>query len=484
MNDPADPLNDWRRRIAGVGAPLYLGAGTAGPVLAAPEQAVLVLGPPRAGKTSSLVIPNVLSAPGPVVSTSTKTDVLVATWRRRCAAGRCWLFDPTGAIDPPVGVMALHWSPVQASSDWDGALLMARSLALAARPGGQVGEAGHWTERAEALLAPLLHAAALGGRDMHQVLRWVLRQDLDSGIAALGAAGADLAADVLGGLAATDDRERSGIWSTAAGILAAYRSRAALDAAAAPNFDADAFAGSGDTVYVCSPARHQHLVAPVVVALVEQIRSAAYDRTTANARAGWRAGPPIVLALDEVANIAPLPDLPALVAEGGSQGLLTLACLQDLSQARVRWGEAAEGFLSLFGAKVVLPGIGDRRTLELVSSLAGQHEVAVRSVSRRPWWAGRQGGASVTWSTRRQPRLPVDAVAQLPAGRALLVAGAQPPCRLRLTPWFSTEPFSTEPFSTEPFSTEPLRTEAFATPSRVAPRPAHPDRGRGVETGR
>ena len=78
---------------------------------------------------------------------------------------------------------------------------------------------------------------------------------------------------------------------------------------------------------------------------------------------------PVVLALDEVANIAPIPDLPAMVSEGGGQGLLTLACLQDLSQARGRWGSAAEGFLSLFGTTVVLPGIGDVRTLEALSAL-------------------------------------------------------------------------------------------------------------------
>jgi type IV secretory pathway TraG/TraD family ATPase VirD4 len=71
------------------------------------------------------------------------------------------------------------------------------------------------------------------------------------------------------------------------------------------------------------------------------------------------------MALDEVAQIAPLPSLPAIAAEGGGQGLVTLACLQDLSQARVRWGAAAEGFFSLFSCKVIFPGTGDQRTLEL-----------------------------------------------------------------------------------------------------------------------
>jgi type IV secretory pathway TraG/TraD family ATPase VirD4 len=276
---------------------------------------------------------------------------------------------------------------------------------------------------------------------MAQVVRWVNRHDLDSGRAALTMAdsgGAALAVDILTGLAATDERELSGIWSTAAGILSAYRSRMALDGADDPNFDPAWLPGTSDTVYVCSPARHQELAAPLVVALLEQVRGAAYAAASA-------AGPPVVLALDEAANIAPLPDLPAIVSEGGSQGLLTLACFQDLSQARARWGTAADGFLSLFGVKVVLPGIGDVRTLELVSQLAGEHDVPVRSVSRRPWWAGRAGGPTVSWTTRRQPRLAVPEVAQLSPGTAVLINGSQAPAWLRLTPWFLTGPFAPLP---------------------------------------
>ena len=89
----------------------------------------------------------------------------------------------------------------------------------------------------------------------------------------------------------------------------------------------------------------------------------------------------MLLALDEVANIAPLPDLPQLVVEGGGQGVLTLACLQDLSQARARWGPEADGWLSLFGATVMLRGIEDVKTLETLSTLAGEEEVATRAVS-------------------------------------------------------------------------------------------------------
>jgi type IV secretory pathway TraG/TraD family ATPase VirD4 len=335
-------------------------------------------------------------------------------------------------------VNRVRWSPVASAFSWDESLVLARAMAGAARPGGAAGESAHWIERAEALLAPLLHAAHLNGSGMETVLRWVLRQDLGPARAVLSASGVDTGVDVLAGLAATDPREVSGIWSSAAGVLAAYRSDAVLDGCAAPNLDPRRLITTPDTVYICAPARYQQLVAPIVVAFLEQVRAGAY----AASATGVAAPVPVTLILDELANIAPLPDLPAMVSEGGSQGLLTLACLQDLSQARQRWGRAADGFLSLFGTKLVLPGIGDLDTLELVSRLGGEVDVPARSVSTNRWHWGAQ---TVTWSTHRQRRLPVETVSQQPPGTALVLSGARPPERIALPPWWAVAAFKGAP---------------------------------------
>ena len=435
-----ESLTDLRARVAAAGSPLYLGAGTAGEAFGPPQQGVLALGPPRSGKTTTLVIPNALIAPGPVVSTSTKVEVMDATWAARARIGRCWLFDPAGSTPAPRGVTPLRWSPVPACRDWEISLLTTRAMVNASRPGGHLGESAHWIERAEALLAPLLHAAAIDDAGLAQVVRWVNRHDLRTPRAVLSVNDSDMAGDILAGLAATDKRELSGIWSTASGVLAAYRSPAALELASDPNFDPARLPSTSDSVYICASSRQQGLAAPLVVGLIEQIRAGAYAASAEAAGSGRRPSPPVALLLDEAANIAPLPDLPSIVAEGGSQGLTTLACFQDLSQAHVRWGPAADGFLSLFGVKVVLPGIGDVRTLDQVSRLAGDHDVPIRSVTRRKWPIGRQG-TNVTLSTRRQPRLPVDAISQLPPGTAILIQGRNPPTWLQLTPWFRTPPF-------------------------------------------
>ena len=423
-----------KRHLAGAGGRLYAGSVAGGVALGDPQQALLVLGPPRSGKTTAVAVPNVLCAPGAVVATSTKADLLSATLTARSAEGQCWLLDPTGSQTPPPGVRRIRWSPVAAASSWDESLVVARGMTGAARPVGRSGESAHWTERAEALLAPLLLAGHLEGASMQLVLRWVHRQDLDAPRAVLARHGMDTAGDVLAGIDATDRREVSGIWSSTAGVLAAYRSDAVLDNSAAVNFDPRRLVHGRDTVYVCAPGRHQELVAPIVVAFLDQARAGCYQ-------AAGRAVAPLTLVLDELANIAPLPDLPALVSEGGSQGVLTLACLQDLSQARQRWGHAADGFLSLFGAKLVLGGIGDASTLELVSRLGGEVDVPARSFSRAPWWSRPGGAETTTWSTHRQRRLPAEAVNQLAPGTGLVISGSRPPERVLLPPWWSVPLF-------------------------------------------
>jgi type IV secretory pathway TraG/TraD family ATPase VirD4 len=68
-----------------------------------------VLGPPRSGKTSSLVIPNILLSEGPVLSTSTKPDVMQATAPSRCGEGWSFLYDPSGEVECPPGVERVGW---------------------------------------------------------------------------------------------------------------------------------------------------------------------------------------------------------------------------------------------------------------------------------------------------------------------------------------------------------------------------------------
>jgi len=155
--------------------------------------------------------------------------------------------------------------------------------------------------------------------------------------------------------------------------------------------------------------------------------------------------------LDEVANIAPLKKLPNIVSEAGGQGLQVMACFQDLSQAKTRWGPAADGFLTLFGTKVVFAGIGDKATLEAMSTLVGDWDrpyVAFNSSTGQSTQFGfplgvafgTQSHTGLTYSARREALLSPSEIATIPPGHALIVRTNRWSL-VQATPFFTAEPW-------------------------------------------
>jgi type IV secretion system protein VirD4 len=444
------PAEEARSQVAIRGGGAYLGMTDDGEwVTAEQESAVMVLGPPRSGKTSAVMIPAILGTRGPVLSTSTKPDVMDATRRARKDLGDVWLFDPSGAeTELPEGVRELRWSPVAAAATWDQALVMARAMTACTRVGKGTTNESHWTERAAALLAPLLYAAYLTDQPIEEVLRSTLRQDMTTALEILAAHGHEIAADVLIGIERTDARERSSIFSATAGVLAAYNADATRATATDPNFDPEQFARSTDTIYVMAPEHKQAQSAPLIVGLLEQIRHATYQHAAEQQQHPQPYPTPRMLwALDEVANIAPIHDLPALVSQAGGQNLQVLVGLQDLSQARTRWGDAAaDGFMSLFQTRLVLNGIADSRTLESISLAVGEYDrelvTATIGMSESDEWLSPKGHSeSINHQTHRQRTLTPGEIAQLPDGHGLLLRGAAWGL-IQLTPWYAHEPWA------------------------------------------
>ncbi|WP_249012270.1 type IV secretory system conjugative DNA transfer family protein [Conexibacter sp. DBS9H8] len=436
--NPLDPLRQAAARAGGV----FLGlTSDRQPRFSRDERAVLLLGPPRSGKSSAVIIPAILSHTGPVVSTSTKPDVYTATRLARVMEGDVWTFDPTGHAGS--SAHELRWSPVQSARSWDGAQLMAR--ALCANIGAGTQDRSHWALRAQALLAPMLHAAAVHERDMGEVVGWVLAHDLDApGVLLEDERCSQLAFSTLVGVLQTEARERSSIFSSAADALSAYGSEHALAAARDVNFDPDVFVTSNQTVYITAPADAQAGAAPIVCGLLSAIRRATY-----RAHASGRLRRRVLFALDEVANIAPLDELPQIASEGGGQGLLLMAALQDLSQARHRWGVQADGFLTLFGTKLLLPGIADTKTLETVSAMLGEYDREVTSYSdgyskgrTDPVFSRGTRQRSMSVSAQRTRVMAPGEVAQIPAGRALHLDGVAREF-IDLAPAHTAEPFRT-----------------------------------------
>lgn len=156
---------------------------------AEPQTSLAVVGPTGCGKTVGFAIPALLEWRGPVIATSVKTDLLDATLAHRRSVGKVWVYDPTSCS----GLAAARWSPLSACGGWTGSMRVATWLCEAAQPKSDtVTDGDYWYSQARKGLAPYLHAAAMSGATMADVVRWVDLQDETEVAAALvDAAGID-----------------------------------------------------------------------------------------------------------------------------------------------------------------------------------------------------------------------------------------------------------------------------------------------------
>ena len=80
---------------------------------------------------------------------------------------------------------------------------------------------------------------------------------------------------------------------------------------------------------------------------------------------------------------------------------------------------------------MVLPGIGDPETADLVSRLIGRSQFTDVQVSRSD-----DGRGSRAYSVQRDAMVTPDALRQLPDGSALVLHRGSPPALVQLLPWY------------------------------------------------
>ena len=419
---------------SGAGAGV-LGLRRATGIATEPGQSLVVVGPTQSGKTTSLAVPAILNWTGPVLAASVKTDLLRDTQAVRARRGRVWRIDPTGCS----GAAGDEWSPLADCADWRRACATTTDLCQASRADGTTADGEFWYATAAKLLAPIFHAAALDGRRMADVVRWVDTQEVGEVADVLERAGAPEALDAARATWCRDDRTRSSVYTTAETVLAPFAQAASASAAwpttstsmTPANFrPEDLVAGDGDnTLYLCAPAHDQRRLRGYFTALTQQVLTHAFECAT---RVAKPLDPPLLVVLDEAAHIAPLAELDALAATCASHGIQLVTIWQDLAQVRGRYGARAPTVLNNHRAKLFLPGIADPDTLEYASRLVGDEEVTQPSVTRDP-----TGRRSTTSTTAPRRLLPPEELRCLPRGQAVLVYGTLPPARLRLRPWWA-----------------------------------------------
>ncbi len=411
-----------------------LGSSKGASVWASVEDSIMVIGPPRSGKGLHLVIPAILDAPGAVVCTSTRPDNLTATMRARAKIGPVAIFDPQHLAEGlPSG---MRWSPIRGCENPQTAMI--RATGLAAGTGlstGGVESGGFWEGKTRSALQALLHAAAIDHRSPAELFRWTLDPVAAAdAVAILNAApGAATGwAESLQAMIDSDPRTRDSIWqgvSLALGSLADPRVLDAVSPDPGESFDPETFIHDKGALFLLATGSGAGASAALVAALVEDLIETA--RRMAARSPGARLDPPLLLALDEIANLAPLPSLPTLMAEGGGSGITTMPVLQSLSQARDRWNEhQASAIWDAAIVKVILGGASGSRDLQDIANLIGERDEYTDSVT-----LGGHGSRSNQRSIRRVPILPPDRIRRLPFGTGIILLRSAPPIITDLHPW-------------------------------------------------
>jgi type IV secretion system protein VirD4 len=396
-------------------------------VAAEASQSVLLVGPTQSGKTSGVAIPAILEWAGPVVATSVKSDLVRATIEQRRTRGPVAVYDPTAVT----GHESSGWSPLTTSTTWPGAKRMAAGLCSVARSGGGMEDAGFWYSSAEKLLAPLLLAAATSGASMSDLVRWIDDEELREPLLALELAGVPDALRAARTSFGREERQRASVFATAETVVAGFSDPSvAASTLWMPIQPAALLDGSLQTFYCCAPARDQERLRPVFVALLRQIIDCAFGQS---ARTGRPLEPPLLIVLDEAANIAPLEDLDTVLSTAASHGIQLLTVWQDMAQIEARYERRWPTIVNNHRAKVLCSGIADPLTLDHVSSLIGEGERAESSMT-----VGDDGHRTRTESTALRRVAPTALLRGLPAGSAVVVYGALAPAQVRLRPYYET----------------------------------------------
>jgi len=376
------------------------------------EDVTLRIGGPRTGKTGELA-GRILDAPGAVIATSTRTDLVELCAPVRSLRGPVRVFNPSGvgtlrstiAFDPLSGCQRPTTATTRAAD----------LLAGVDSPSAAGGDREFWAGQARRVLASLMHAAALGGCSMREVLAWVA--DPDSAAAEVSrylrrSPEPAYESDALQFLN-TNERTRSSICATimpALGWLtdsvAAAATRPAEDGA---ELDVAELLARRGTVFMLGAEDAQ--VAPLVTAFTGHIAREA--RRIAGQQRGGRLDPPLTLALDEAALICPVP-LDNWTADMGGRNVTIHIAVQSRAQLRQRWGDTgAAAILNNTATILLYGGTRDPDDLAAYSMLSGERDEDV------PTWDHEGRVTAIT--TRRVPMLSPSQIAQLPARHVVII---------------------------------------------------------------
>ena len=376
------------------------------------QESITITAPPRAGKTGMLA-DLVMRFCGPAVATSVKSDIYELTSGIRSQRGPIAVFNPQRVSDLP---STFAWSPVVGCRDPEVAARRAEAFTGAISVKGTEQE-DFWAQQASEFFRAALMAADLVGGDMRLVGRWLMGTAEDAE-AVLERAGQVQWATSLAQLRSPAERTISTIRLLHNKALS-FLGNPALAASVLPEqanaFDIQDFLVRSGTLYLIAEAQSEEApVAPLMACFLNEVHYAA--KMVGSRMPGRRLDPCLLMALDEIANIAPI-NIPNFMADSGGRGIQLAIVSHGLGQLRERWGEQGAQIISdTAGCKVFLPGITDTALLKAASELCGQTAFLER------------GQTHLTRHDICDPAM----LRELPDGYALLVRGGHAPVLAKL----------------------------------------------------
>ncbi|MFE6702267.1 type IV secretory system conjugative DNA transfer family protein [Streptomyces sp. NPDC057718] len=308
-------------------------------LLPSPRTPLLVYAPAPARRPT--VVQAIHDAEGPALVVTSDPTVWAETKDARAKLGPVLVYDPGHLCDTPA---RLHWSPTAGCENPDTAAVRAAALLAPVRPQARIDAAV--ADTAQTLLQCWLHAAAVDGRPFRQVLRWASGSGAHEPVRLLRThpkAASGLAGLLESALTAYPERRDMAQELTvrAFSALSSVHIREACTPNRSDAAALDSFAAEGGTLYLVGESiedpRTRPGAMPLLTALAADVVE--HGRRMAARSTDGRLDPPMMLVLDDVAAVAPLPQLPELLATGQTRGMPALVLLRSREQGRARWQE-------------------------------------------------------------------------------------------------------------------------------------------------
>ncbi|MFI7059814.1 type IV secretory system conjugative DNA transfer family protein [Kribbella sp. NPDC050124] len=389
---------------------------------------------PRTGKTTSRAVPAILDAPGAVIATSNKRDIVDATRGPRLEKGPVWVFDPQEVCEEPPN---WWWNPLTYITDETKARELAEHFVASQRKDRNAQTDAFFDAAGTDLLAGLLLAAAVAKRPITQVYSWLADQRNDEPERILrNTPGLHLSADALAGVINAPDKQRAGVYGTAQQSAQFLINRKVTRWVipqgpndTRPQFNPHEFVRQGGTLYSLSK-EGAGTAGPLVTALTVAVVEAAEEYAKGNPMG--RMPNPLVGVLDEAANVCRWKNLPDLYSHFGSRGIVLMTILQSWPQGVECWGpEGMEKLWSAANVRVYGGGASDANFLEKLSKLIGDYDIISSSVSYN------KGERGTSRQTQRHNILEVSDLASMPPGRAIVFPSGIPATMVKTVPWFT-----------------------------------------------